>query len=106
MGSQNASQRNPIAPVRMNAHCQPRLIAIQGTVSGATTAPTLVPALKMPVANARSFLGNHSATPLIAAGKLPASPSPRSARQSPNWIGVLASAVTMPAMLQIVSATA
>ena len=30
----------------------------------------------MPVASARSFLGNHSATVLMEAGKLPASPSP------------------------------
>ncbi len=35
-----------------------------------------VPELKMPVANARSFFGNHSAVVLIAAGKLPPSPSP------------------------------
>ena len=35
-----------------------------------------VPELKMPVAKARSRFGNHSATVLIAAGKLPASPSP------------------------------
>ena len=32
----------------------------------------------MPVANARSRFGNHSATDLIAAGKLPASPRPSS----------------------------
>ncbi len=33
-------------------------------MSGATTAPMLVPELKRPVANARSFTGNHSATDL------------------------------------------
>jgi hypothetical protein len=43
-------------------------------------APTLEPALKMPVAVARSFLGNHSAVVLIAAGKLPASPMPSANR--------------------------
>jgi len=32
-------------------------------------APVFVPALKMPVASARSFLGNHSATALMAPGK-------------------------------------
>ena len=36
-----------------------------------SSAPTLVPELKMPVARARSFFGNHSATVLIEAGKLP-----------------------------------
>src|SRR5436305_218961 len=34
------------------------------------------PALKIPVANARSRPGNHSATVLIDAGKLPDSPRP------------------------------
>ena len=43
---------------------------------GISTAPTLVPALKMPVARARSFLGNHSATVLMQEGKLPDSPIP------------------------------
>ncbi len=40
----------------------------------------LVPELKMPVAKARSLLGNHSATVLMEAGKLPASPRPRKKR--------------------------
>ena len=53
---------------------------IQGTAIGASSAPTFVPELKMPVASARSFLGNHSATALIDAGKLPASPSPSAKR--------------------------
>ena len=37
-------------------------------MNGAIVAPILVPELKMPVAKARSFRGNHSATALIAAG--------------------------------------
>ena len=49
---------------------------MNGTVIGVITAPILVPALNRPVANARSRRGNHSATVLIAAGKLPDSPSP------------------------------
>ncbi len=53
---------------------------IHGTTSGVMTAPTLVPELKMPVASARSRLGNHSATLLIAAGKLPPSPRPSAKR--------------------------
>ena len=60
----------------MNAHSQPHVTVIQGTTSGVTSAPMFVPELKMPVAKARSFFGNHSAVALIAAGKLPPSPSP------------------------------
>jgi hypothetical protein len=40
-------------------------------------APIFDPELKIPVANALSFLGNHSAVALIAAGKLPASVMPK-----------------------------
>src|SRR5204863_8397132 len=47
-----------------------------GTTAGVMMAPTLVPALKIPVASARSLRGNHSATVLIDAGKLPDSPRP------------------------------
>src|SRR5437588_2110821 len=83
-GIQNANHTRPMAPVRIKAHCQPRCSAIHGTVNGATIAPTFEPALKMPVASALSFLGNHSATVLIAAGKFPASPKPRVALATPN----------------------
>ena len=68
----------------MKAHCQEKVSASQGTTSGAMIAPTFVPALKMPVASARSFLGNHSATDLIAAGKLADSPSPSAKRAAPK----------------------
>src|SRR5258705_13981198 len=67
-------------PVKMNAQRHPHVRAIQGTSSGVTMAPVLVPALKMPVASARSSLGNHSATVLIAAGKFAPPPGPRHAR--------------------------
>ncbi len=63
-------------PVNRNAACHPHVTATTGTASGARIAPTLEPELKSPVAKARSRRGNHSATVLIAAGKLPASPSP------------------------------
>ena len=67
------------------AQRHPQLIVIHGTTSGATSAPTLVPELNTPVASARSRFGNHSATALIDAGKLPASPrpSPKRARLNP-----------------------
>jgi hypothetical protein len=57
-----------------------------GISAGATIAPTLVPELKSAVAKARSRFGNHSATALIAAGKLPPSlkPSPTRAMKKPR----------------------
>ena len=45
-------------------------------------APTFAPELNKVVAKARSALGNHWATVLIAAGKLPASLTPRKIRAS------------------------
>jgi hypothetical protein len=69
-----------MAPVATNAQYHPHVIVIHGTTSGVTSAPTLVPELKIPVASARSRFGNHSATTLIAAGKLPASPRPSAKR--------------------------
>src|SRR5687767_6096944 len=84
--NQKISQIKPIKPVKINAHCQPHFSAIKGTVSGAMIAPILVPELKMPVAKALSFFGNHSAVALIAAGKLPASVIPNAPRatKKPN----------------------
>src|ERR1700712_2181272 len=66
----------------MNADSQPHIAAINGTQMGAAIAPTLAPELKMPVANERSFLGKYSAVALIAIGKLPASPTASTARDS------------------------
>jgi hypothetical protein len=57
---------------------------IQGTTAGVSSAPMLVPELKIPVANARSRFGNHSATTLMAAGKFPASPRPSTKRAAMN----------------------
>src|SRR5258707_15661252 len=74
------SQTNPSAPVKRKVERQPQSDAIHGARSGVTMAPMLVPALKMPVAKARSFLGNHSATDLMLAGKTPASPKPSGKR--------------------------
>src|SRR5262245_13266706 len=68
----------------MNAQYQPNAVVIHGTVIGVTTAPMLVPALNRPVANARSRCGNHAATVLMAAGKLPDSPSPSAKRTAMN----------------------
>ena len=74
----------PIEPVMTNAHRHPHVTAMNGTVRGAMIAPMLAPELNMPVANARSFFGNHSATVLIAEGKLPASLKPKAERTTPK----------------------
>ena len=66
----------------MKAISQPQNFAITGIVSGAASAPTEEPELKIEVENARSFFGKYSAVTLIAAGKLPASPSASTARHA------------------------
>src|ERR1035441_5880211 len=66
----------PIEPVKMNADCQPNFSASGGTQRIVMIAPTLAPELKMPVAVPRWRRGNHSATVLMQAGELTASPNP------------------------------
>src|SRR5215472_17501703 len=89
------------SPVERNAACQLKRFTIQGTTSGVSVAPRLVPELNTPVASARSLLGNHSATVLTAAGKLPASPTPSATRATPNPSGVRARACAAAERLQI-----
>ena len=60
----------------------------------------------MPVAWARSRFGNHSATVLMQAGKLAASPKPRNARATPNANAEAAKAWPIAARLQTVIAIA
>ena len=67
----------------------------------ADTTPMLVPALKIPVANALSFFGNHSDTVFMAAGKFPASPNPRPTRATPKPKALRAMACSIPAMLHM-----
>jgi hypothetical protein len=55
-----------------------------------------------PVANALSFLGNHSATVLIAAGKFPDSPAANAARAIPKPKVLFTAACNMAAILQMV----
>src|SRR6185503_871807 len=76
---------------------QPHAAAISGTQMGATTAPIFVPELKIPVANARSLFGNHSATVLIDAGKFAASPTPSRKRTKQNVMALFANAVAIAA---------
>ena len=60
----------------------------------------------MPVACARSFCGNHSATVLMQAGKFAASPKPSKTRAIPKVNALVASACPMAARLQTVIAIA
>ena len=78
----------PITGVTRKHVRQPYMAAIQTKAGGPIIVATLEPALKMPVAKARSRLGNHSETALIAAGKLPLSPSPSMPRQKPSCVAL------------------
>ena len=91
---QKISQRKPIAPMMMNATCQPNDVAIS-TVTNEIITPTFVPELNSPVASARSRCGNHWPIALIEAGKFPASKAPRKNRATTNPIVPRASAVSM-----------
>ena len=95
----------PIAPVTINAACQPQAISMAGIARGATIAPTFVPEFNIPKANALSFLGNHSAIDLLAAGKLPASLIPRKPLQNPKPHTPLARACPIAAMLHKMTET-
>src|SRR5208282_4935725 len=101
----SASQTNPSAPMPTNAPRQPHRAFNHGTTTGASIAPKLVPALKMPVAKARSFFGNHSATALILAGKTAASPNPSAALEMAKLVNEFPSAVPIEARLQKIIAS-
>ncbi|MCY1542869.1 hypothetical protein D9M68_786420 [compost metagenome] len=66
--NQNASQTAPSEAITRNAACQPQACRISGSMIGVSIAPTLVPALKMPVAMARSLAGNQMRVVLTHAG--------------------------------------
>src|ERR1700674_1684311 len=100
------SHTNPSAPVSRKAERQPQCEAIHGATSGVTIAPTLVPALKMPVASERSFLGNHSATHLMLAGKTPASPNPSAKRATAKLAKEAAGACALDERVQKAMASA
>ena len=54
-----------------------------------------VPALKMPIANARSRIGNHSETALTPAGKFAGSIAPSRKRKNENCNAVFARPCSM-----------
>ncbi len=57
---------------------------IAATRGGATIAPRLEPALKIPKAKERSFAEKHSETALAEAGNPPPSPNPKRRRAKPR----------------------
>src|SRR5690349_7082433 len=104
--NQNINHKKPKQPVMTNAHCQPHALTMNGTVKGAVMAPMFVPELKIPVAKALSFLGNHSATVFTAAGKFPASLNPRTERAVIKPVTVRTKACPTDARLQVINARA
>jgi hypothetical protein len=82
--SQADKPDKPIAPLTTKAPRQLNTATRNGTINGTAMLPMLAPELKIPVASARSRLGNHSATVLIQAGKLAASPRPSKNMATPK----------------------
>ena len=98
--SQKPIHTQPRTPMIMKAISQPHARASNGIVAGAANAPTDAPLLKIEVEKARSFLGKYSAVTLMAAGKLPASPTAsirRHERKSQTLIVAMATAASLPA---------
>ncbi len=75
------------------------------TTGAAAREPMAVPALKMPTASARSFIGNHSLTARTPPVKLPGSNAPSSSRKNENCPTVVASTCNMFATDQPVTNT-
>src|SRR5581483_11653086 len=72
----HAVHKRPSAPESTKIQRQVAKLRMTAIRGGAMTAPTDVPALIIPIAVARSLVGNHSATARVAAGKPPPSPIP------------------------------
>src|ERR1700683_5151673 len=98
--SHSPSHMNPTPPNRKKAERQPQCTAIHGTMRGVAIAPRLLPALKIPVASARSFLGNHSATAFRLAGNTADSPNPKAKRATRKPVNELARPCAIEARLQ------
>src|SRR5580704_8005752 len=74
---------------------QPKAKAINGIDIAAMAPPTLEPLSKMATARLRSWLGNHSATVLLAPGQLNPSPMPSRNRKAAKPKTELAKPVKM-----------
>src|SRR5260370_23957738 len=80
----NASHTRPASPAARKRARQPEVRMIAATRGGATIAPRLEPALKIPKAKERSFAEKHSETALAEAGNPPPSPNPKRRRAKPR----------------------
>ena len=95
-----------MAPAKMKAQRQPRVMAMIGMRAGAMMAPTFVPELKRAVAKARSRFGNQRATALIAEGKFPPSAAPSAIRATKKPLTEPTAAWPIAARLQRTMETA
>src|SRR5580704_9287160 len=95
MRSQRASQRKPSTPEKTNVERQPKANATRGRISAASAPPTLEPLSNTATARLRSWLGNHSATVLVAPGQLKPSPMPSRKRNAAKPKTELARPVNM-----------
>src|SRR3984885_5660146 len=90
-----ANQTNPSSPEKTKDHRQPNANAIHGIMRAAKAPPTLEPLSKIATATLRSWLGNHSATVLLAPGQLKPSPMPSKKRKAAKVKTVEAKPVNM-----------
>src|SRR5215469_17455063 len=84
-------QTTPMAPVIKKMARQEEIARMPAIIGGATTAPTAVPPLMIPIAVARSLTENHSATARVAAGNPPPSPRPSRNRLAASMAKLIAS---------------
>src|SRR5438067_5505021 len=82
----------------MNVVRQPYARLSQTISGGATVEPIAAPLLKIAIPNARSRIGNHSATVLAAPGQFPASPNPSTKRNALKLANPRANAWAIAAM--------
>src|SRR4051794_29367630 len=73
---------------------------------GAITEAAFTPALKIPVASARSSCGNHSDIAFVQDGKIAPSKNPSIVRQTPNCAAPVTVACSKDAIDQAAAATA
>ena len=106
MNTQNPIHMKPRAPMITNAISHPQALASNGMLKGAIRAPIEAPALKMEVAYARSFFGKYSAVTLMAAGKLPASPSARMQRATRKQYMLIVASITTTSPVAAISSAA
>ena len=77
INNQGINHNKPNEAIIGNVARQPKVVNKNAMSGAEIIAPIEAPALNIPCANARSFVGNHSAFDFAAPGQLPASPNPR-----------------------------